>query len=196
MKDTPQQQSPTFRRRIIMIKRGLQMKYVVLVFATVVLTALIVSVDTYYIIGKTVLQHLGEAELAPLMKAAMRLLAIHMSLYLLIILICSIFISHKFAGPIFRLERVSESLAQGDLTVKVTFRQGDEFFETAEYMNRMIASLREKVSKDRNLSERVLEKLKDCSQKLEQNRVTPAEAAQLLEEIAVEVGHISSDFKI
>ncbi len=193
----PKPQGPTqFQRKIIMIKRGLQMKYVLLVFVTVFLTAIVVSLDVYYVIGKSVLLHYEEVNLLPVIKSATLLLAMHLSLYLLVVIVCSIFVSHRFAGPIFRLERVSENLAKGDLTVSVQFRKGDEFFETAEYMNRMIAALREKVQKDKNLSDRILVKLNDLAQKLEAGKLKPNEAAALANEISVEVQHISSGFKI
>ncbi len=171
------------------------MKYVLLVFITVLLTSLVVALDVYYVIGKSVLLHYEEVNLLPVVKSATTLLALHLSLYLLIVIVCSLFVSHRFAGPIFRLERVSESLANGDLTVSVQFRKGDEFFETAEYMNRMIASLREKVQKDKNLSDRILVKLKDLAQKLESGKIKTNEAANLANEIALEVQHISSGFK-
>ncbi len=191
-----QPQSPTqFQRKIIMIKRGLQMKYVLLVFVTVLLTSLVVFLDVYYVVGKSVLLHYEEVNLLPVVKSATALLALHLSLYLLVVLICALFVSHRFAGPIYRLERVAESLAKGDLTVNVQFRKGDEFFETAEYMNRMIAALREKVQKDKHLSDRILAKLNDLSQKLEQGKVKGSEAPALVREIALEVQHISSGFK-
>lgn len=193
---TPQPQGqPQFQRKIIMIKRGLQMKYVVLVFATVFLTAIVSALDVYYVVGKSVLMHYEDANLLPVMQGAAKLLALHMSLFMLVVIVCALFISQRFAGPIFRLERVSESLAKGDLTVKVQFRQGDEFFETAEYMNRMIASLREKVQKDKNLSDRIVLKMNDLSQKLTDGKIKNPEAAALLNEISLEIQHISSEFK-
>lgn len=191
-----QPQGPAqFQRKIIMIKRGLQMKYVLLVFVTVLVTSVVVFLDVYYVVGKSVLMHYEEVNLLPVIKSATALLALHLSLYLLVVLIYSLFVSHRFAGPIFRLEKVSESLANGDLTVNVQFRKGDEFFETAEYMNRMIAALREKVLKDKNLSDRIQAKLNDLSQKLESGAVKGSEAAALAREIALEVQHISSGFK-
>jgi methyl-accepting chemotaxis protein len=192
----PKKKPGTFRRRIILIKRGLQMKYVILVFVTVLLTVSIVSLDVYYVVGKLLISHFGEENIVPIVHSASRLLWTHLSLYLLIVLLASVFVSHKFAGPIFRLERVSEAIAQGDLTVKVVFRDGDELFETAEYFNRMIEFLREKIQKDQNLSSRITANLNDLSVKLASGAISPKEASALLNDIIMEVRHIASDFKL
>lgn len=185
-----------YRRRIILIKRALQMKYVVLVFVSVLLTVTIVSLDVYYVLGKLFIQEFGDASLPPLIKNATRLLGIHFSIYFLIVIFISIFVSHKFAGPIFRLERISEAVAEGNLAVKVTLRRGDELFETAETINRMIESLREKIQKEKNLSDRISRKLENLSERLKQGELTPQSAASILEELAIEVRHIVSNFKL
>lgn len=189
-------QKTFFRRRIIVIKRALQMKYVMLVFISVLVTMSIVSLDVYYIVGKLMINELGDANLVPLIKAASRLLAIHLSIYCLLVLLISVFVSHKFAGPIFRLEKIAESIADGHLDVTANFRKGDELFETAETLNRMIESLRQKIQKDKTLSSRVSQKLEELSQKLKKGETGTKEAAAVLEELLVEVKHISSEFKL
>lgn len=195
----PQKKSQSegpIRRRIIIIKRALQMKYVFLVIASVLLTVTFVSLDIYYIIGKLFVKEFGEMNLVPIIKNASALLGIHLIVFIFIVAIVSIFISHKLAGPIFRLEKVSEAVAQGDLTVKVNLRQGDELFETAEYINRMIDSLRIKAEQDQNLAARILNKLTDLSGKLDKGEITPKQAHIVINELLPEIRHIASEFKI
>ena len=185
-----------FRRRIILIKRALQMKYVMLVFLSVLVTITVVSLDLYYILGKLFIRQYGDQNLLPLIQGATRLLLVHLSIYSVIVIFISVFISHKFAGPLFRLERVSESIASGDLTVKATFRQGDELFETAEYINQMIETLRQKLLREKNLSDRISQKLGDLSGALRSGSLTPKEASAQLDEVLIEVRHIASDFRL
>ena len=189
-------QPAPFRRRIILIKRALQMKYVMLVFLSVLITITVVSLDVYYILGKLFIKQYGDQDLLPLIKGASQLLAVHLSIYSVIVVLISLFVSHKFAGPLFRLEKVSESIAAGDLTVKATFRKGDELFETAEHINRMIETLRQKLLKEKNLSDRISQKLADLTMRLNSGEMKTKEACLQLEEVLIEVRHIASDFKL
>ena len=183
------------RRRIVVIKRALQMKYVLLVFAAVLLTVTIVTLDLYYIMGKVYGDELG-GNLPAVIRGSARLLAIHLPIYFAVVIVAAVFISHKFAGPIFRLEKVAEAIAGGDLTVKANLRAGDELFDTAEYINVMIELLRQKLLKEKHLSDRIAQKLSEISDKLESKSIPPEEAAQHLQDVLIEVRHIASDFKL
>ncbi|OGR85449.1 MAG: hypothetical protein A2901_05140 [Elusimicrobia bacterium RIFCSPLOWO2_01_FULL_54_10] len=194
---TPPGPAPsTIRRRIIVIKRSLQMKYVLLVFAAVLMTVTIVTLDLYYIMGKVYGNQLGSEGLLAVMKGSARLLAIHLPIYFFVVLVAAVFISHKFAGPIFRLEKVAEAIAGGDLTVKANLRAGDELFDTAENINIMIEHLRQKLLKEKHLSDRIAQKLVEIADKLEKKVLTPEDAAQLIGDVLIEVRHIASDFKL
>jgi len=172
------------------------MKYVLLVFSSVLLTAIVISLDFYYVVGKALLNEVGDANFMAILKDASLLLGLHLSIYLVIVILVSVFVSHKFAGPIFRLERVSEAVAKGDLTVRAFFRKGDELFETAEYINQMVDSLRKKIGNEKTLSHRIAEELKEVSGKLQKGDITQKEAANQLRDLIVEVEHITSNFKL
>lgn len=190
------QKPETIRRRIIIIKRALQMKYVLLVFLAVLLTVSIVSLDLYYIMGKVYVNQLGQENLMEVFRGASRLLAIHLPIYFAIVIVVAIFISHKFAGPIFRLEKVAEAIAAGDLTVKANLRAGDELFDTAEHINLMVELLRQKLIKEKHLCDRIHQKLGAIAEKLESGALTPAEAVAQLKDVLLEVSHIASEFKV
>ncbi len=172
------------------------MKYVMLVFLFVILTVSFVALDIFYIIGKLYIQEFGEANLLPLFKGTSRLLALHVSIYSLVVLILSIFISHKFAGPLFRLEKVAEAIADGDLTARANLRKGDELFETADTMNVMIEKLRQKLLKQKHLSDRICKKLTELSRDLRSGKMTSREASSEIDNVQIEASHIASDFKL
>ncbi len=183
------------RRRIILIKRALQMKYVMMVFFSVLITATLVSLDLYYVLGKLYIQQAGNENVEHIMRGGIRLLAIHIPIFLVIVVILSIFISHKFAGPLFRLEKVAEAISKGDLTVKAVLREGDELMDTAEHINRMIELLRQKLLRERNLSDRIAQKLTEIRDKTGRGALTPQQTAEQLSDLLLEVQHIASDFK-
>ncbi len=55
----------------------------------------------------------------------------------------SIRLSHRFAGPVFRLRQVIRSLASGARTEPIEFRDNDFWKEIAQDMNRVIDRLAE-----------------------------------------------------
>jgi methyl-accepting chemotaxis protein len=69
----------------------------------------------------------------------------------------TLFISHRIAGPMFRLERELREIGQGDLTKKVVLRRKDQTAELARCINDVAAGLREKIVDIRTELEHTLE---------------------------------------
>ncbi|MBI3988657.1 MAG: methyl-accepting chemotaxis protein [candidate division NC10 bacterium] len=55
--------------------------------------------------------------------------------------ILSIFVTHKFAGPIYRFEETVRRMADGDFSVKVTLREGDDLRELEGLMNQVLTNV-------------------------------------------------------
>lgn len=67
---------------------------------------------------------------------------------LVLAFVISVFLPHKIAGPLFRLERdLTDKLGEGNLTVKFTVRKSDEFKELADSLNVMTGKLKVKVER-------------------------------------------------
>lgn len=56
-----------------------------------------------------------------------------------------LFISHRIAGPLYRLEKSIGEIASCDLTVKTNLRKDDEIKRLAECLNSMVERLRQAV---------------------------------------------------
>jgi methyl-accepting chemotaxis protein len=56
-------------------------------------------------------------------------------------------ISHRIAGPVYRIEKSLQALEQGDLTMRVYLRDQDEFKDLGDIFNSMTASLNDKVNR-------------------------------------------------
>src|SRR5206468_4748451 len=59
----------------------------------------------------------------------------------------AIFLSHRIAGPLYRLERHLEGVAEGKEPTDVKFRKGDFYQHLAEACNKVMARLRERPKK-------------------------------------------------
>lgn len=59
----------------------------------------------------------------------------------------SIFLTHKVAGPLFKLTQYMEALKKGDLTVRIGFRKFDELHYLEKHFNELAAALDASLSK-------------------------------------------------
>jgi len=100
-------------------------------------------------------------------EAARALLLLHGTVWpwiggvILFFCMISVLISHKVAGPLFRLKKSLIQVTQGDLDVVIKLRKWDDLKDLAEHMNTLIEELRTFVITLRNhyalLSEYILE---------------------------------------
>lgn len=68
-------------------------------------------------------------------------------LFLLITFILSIFLSHRIAGPLFKLRRAIEEVGKGNMDQRITFRKNDHFVEMQDSFNEMIQHMNVKKNK-------------------------------------------------
>jgi methyl-accepting chemotaxis protein len=73
----------------------------------------------------------------------------------------TLFVSHKIAGPLFRLEKDINVIAEGDLTYTVKLRKGDQLRELSADMNHMTTHLNKKVRKIQIEVERIMKSASD-----------------------------------
>ena len=60
-----------------------------------------------------------------------------------IVLLFSVFFSHRVAGPGHQIARKLEAIAQGDMTIRVKLRKKDHLHEIAEGINQVVANWHE-----------------------------------------------------
>lgn len=63
-----------------------------------------------------------------------------------IIFVIALFVSHSMAGPIYRIEKLSKKIGQGDLSVGIHIRKNDEFQDLAEKLDGMVAHIRSRLA--------------------------------------------------
>lgn len=69
--------------------------------------------------------------------------------------------SHRIAGPVYRLKKAMEQVGEGDLSLLIRLRSGDELHELKDAFNDMVSNLRDKVKEvDRRLNQPAQEKKK------------------------------------
>lgn len=183
---------PRIKRRILIVKKGLQAKFIFLVTASVLFAVCLMGWDLYYTFGRDIVKDLMDPGLYELFQSIGRVLIAKLVLYMAVVAIVAVFVSQKLAGPIYHFERSARRLGEGDLTHRVLLRKGDELMDLQDEFNHMAQSLQEMVAKDRHLAERLSRQIAE----LTQAKDLSSEALQRLREFKAEVDHLTAGFKI
>jgi len=153
------------KRRTYYIEKKFQTKYILLtIFLLMTYTfAFIFIIFSPYILTL----YFDFYSLSEKAEAARTLLILHAKVWpgiagiILLFGALSIFITHKIAGPLYRLKKTISEIINGNLDIKVNLRKGDDLKDLAEHVNMLAEELRtfvNTVKVDYNLlSEYILE---------------------------------------
>jgi methyl-accepting chemotaxis protein len=162
------------KRRIYYIEKKFQTKYILLtIFLLLTYTfAFIIIIFSPYILTLS----LDFYSLSEKAEAARTLLLLHGKVWpgiggiILLFGALSIFITHKIAGPLYRLKKSLSMIVEGNLDVKVKLRKGDDLKDLAEHFNMLAEELRTFVNTVRVdydlLSEYILELEREIDAKM------------------------------
>ena len=180
-----------FQRKTVLVKRSLQLKYIGMVFLSVLVASLIVGGDVYYSLSRVMLTECPSV--TDRIVQFNTVLLVKVALYLGLMLMISLYVSHRFAGPIYRFEKSCQALSTGDLTHRVSLRTGDELMELQEEFNGMAAALQAMLQKDRNLAQRLVERVDEAAKRLPEGA---DRAREDLKALKVELDHLTKSFKV
>ena len=145
-------EKPRFRRKQYFIKKNYQTKFI-LKFCLLVLAGVVLSTVLLLSFSQgTLTSTFKDSRLVvtktswAIFPAIMYTNLISLGLITLATIAVVLFISHKIAGPMFRFEKELKAIGQGDLTVRIILRKGDQFKDMAESLNQMSLSLHDKVA--------------------------------------------------
>ena len=189
------------RRRTYLIKTGLQLRYMGIIISTMLMVAFGVGWIIYHTSWSQIANtpDLTLDKLSAIFDAVNGTLTRWIVVFIFIIAILSIFVSHKIAGPVYRLEETTRIIASGDLTYQIHLRHGDELGDLQDAFNKMSDSLRNMVAKDREIIEKLIiagNKLKDTIDKKKQDPAAIEGVADDLYNIIEELRIVTSGFKI
>lgn len=189
------------KRHTYLIKTGLQLRYM----AILVVCMFTVSMSVGWIVYHTSWKQIVNTEDLTIDKLSVIFEQVNTQLFWWIIAFTgiiafiSLFVSHKIAGPVYRLEESMKQIASGDLNFKVHLRQGDELGDLKDAFNKMTESLSKMVYKDREIIERLAKTGENLQKKVDDknlNREALEEIAYELTSIIEELKLVTSSFKI
>lgn len=138
-----------YKRKQYLVSKRFQLKYVGLILLLMFMTAALCAYVVYY----TGMLFMSEklANVYPQGRFVHIVSIVNFRIFLSVILISpmvalvGIFLSHRISGPVYRLERVLEEIASGDLTPHITLRKKDELANLANGINSVTEGLRKTI---------------------------------------------------
>jgi hypothetical protein len=128
-------------RRNYLVNRRLQFKYALMIGGVLATILVLMEAHTFLIIRTVEPEFMNPVLIQPLKSLQMWMLASGL-IYMVVIPILSIFISHKIAGPLFRFEKtLREALSTDGPIPPIHLRQGDELQSLADLINQLLARL-------------------------------------------------------
>ncbi len=135
---------PKIKRKQYLVAKKFQLKYVGIILALMFLTAALCSYVIYYtsmiLMGEKLANVYPQGRLVHIVKIVNFRIMLSVLLVTPLVALIGIFLSHRIAGPIYRMERFMDSLAAGDLGSRIYLRQGDELITVANSINRLADS--------------------------------------------------------
>ena len=130
-------------RKVKFINTPVQNKTLILVFIAAVVPMAIVSICLYYIIFNMLAWQLGIPEiiaynLVPVARKVNMIMLVSLPVALFIIWLAALELSHRIAGPVYRLEKELSDRLDGKKTGPIQLREKDELRTLADKINKLI----------------------------------------------------------
>lgn len=151
---------PRFKRKQYIVQKEFQLKYVGLILALMFLTAALCSYVVYYTtmigLGEKLANVYPQGRLVSIVRLVNFRIILSVLLVTPLVTIFGIWLSHKIAGPIFRMETFLKNMAAGDFSSRIVLRKGDELVRLADGMNNLGDALKSSIRQQRAHMDNVL----------------------------------------
>ena len=146
---------PVLRRRQYIIKKGLQFRYIGLVFGLALIASLVtgwtVFATGWYFLGEKLASVYPQGRLVYVLRATNLALIRNLLLISPLIFILGLLFSHKIAGPVYRIEKTLGDISKGNLGLKIRLRDGDELVDLAYTINNLVENFNKTIISDKDI---------------------------------------------
>lgn len=160
---TTQFSKPKFKRTKYLVSTKLQLRYVGIILLLMLVTALICSYIIYYtvmiLMGEKLSNVYPQGRLIAIINTVNLRILFSLLLITPIVTVVGIYLSHKIAGPIYRIEKFLGDMAAGNFTSRIVLRKGDELMSVADKINVLNDSLKATIGGQKASMERIVAEL-------------------------------------
>jgi methyl-accepting chemotaxis protein len=177
-----------YKRKIYIVDKKFQYKFVLMLLFFILITVFTVSFTTFYVIWQNVIEEFffvpeASKKLGDIYVKTTELLILPLIVLSVVSCIAGILISHRIAGPVYRMKKVAEEIAKGNLCVNVKFRKSDELHGLADSMNGMIAGVRNLVKEDRSTINKIMAVSDKLTKDIKKHKGLKAEVKKTINEL-------------
>jgi methyl-accepting chemotaxis protein len=109
--------------------------------------------------------------------------------------VVSIFISHKVAGPLFRIKKALSQVTDGDLSVVIKLRKWDDLKDLADHINKLIEELRTFVNTLKNDYYLLSDYIEELEQKIETKALNEESGREIINKVQASRKNIETALK-
>lgn len=207
-------QEGKFVRKNYFVRKGFQLRFSLLVFVTTLVIAVIAVWTTYITTWEEIslqvenqqfynkintvyakdpggnngsmINSIIVVEFADIFDRVSGILLLRILVGAFVLFVLSIFVSHKIAGPLCRMENAAHSLESGDLSIGIgQLRPGDELEDLARALDGAISKLRGLMDRYREMATKLTELANKITSYQEGGKSATEESSKLIKELEV-----------
>lgn len=191
--------SRPYKRRVYFIKKSFQAKFILKFCALVVLGGLLTIGLLYFLAMQSTTVSVVNSRVVVRTTANFILPILIQTVAIVVVIVgvatvaVTLFVSHKIAGPLYRIRKVMQELEGGDFSHDFHIRHLDQLQDLADTFNNSIKKIREKI----RLIKDGLETMKKGLDNISENEVSENKRALLreLKNISEELNKAAGYFK-
>jgi methyl-accepting chemotaxis protein len=165
-------------------------------FATAALCSYVVYYTLMMFLGEKLANVYPQGRLVAIVNAVNFRIMLTLLLVTPLVALIGIFLSHRIAGPVYRMEKFMDSVAAGDLRSHIFLREKDELITFAKGLNRLVDSLREDVTKEKNHLNKITSELQSLKKTAGTHVIDSSHINGLMNKIELEIAELSKILEI
>lgn len=132
-------------RRQYYIYREIQLKYIRLTLFLMLLVCIVMGYTIYEtswgILTKTLSKVYPAGDIKGVYSILNTTLILRLLIMIPVIVVATIYVSHRVAGPVYRLEKELKGISEGDLSRRIVLREKDDLNKLADEINKVTNQL-------------------------------------------------------
>ncbi len=189
---------PIFRRRKYIIQKGLQFRYIGLVFGLALIASIVtgwtVFATGWYFLGEKLASVYPQGRLIYVLRATNLALIRNLLLVSPLIFILGLLFSHRIAGPVYRISKTLEEITKGNLGLKIKLREGDELVDLADMINNLTDNINKTITSDKDIAIKIEKDLEEIKKLISGQPCDCAKVSSLINSIQEKSKELSSSF--
>jgi len=196
---TAENKRPAYKRKQYLVAKKFQLKYTGLILLLMFLTASMCSYVVYYtamiLMGEKLANVYPQGRLLYIVKTVNFRILLSAILVTPLVVMLGIFLSHRIAGPIFRMEKFLKDMAAGNLASRITLRQGDEMATLAGGINNLAEALSSSINIQKSLANSISGNLSSVKRAMESRSRDMSEITSAVTKVDSEVKVLSKELE-